>query len=134
VPFRRWIADAADGALVGWAVRTKDLDAIAAHLELEIHAGARRTPGGGELRWRSAGIERSATEPSLPFFIEWDDPGQHPSAGYSGGLAVEELVLSGDAGRLASWLGPHALRVDIRSGVPGVVGVVLGDGDRRIAL
>jgi hypothetical protein len=134
VPFRRWIADAADGALVGWAVRTDDLDAIAARLELEVHAGARQMPDGGELRWRSAGIERSAVEPSLPFFIEWDDLGQHPSAAYGGGLAIEELVLSGDAERLAAWLGPHALPVDVRSGTPGVVGVVLGDGERQIAL
>jgi hypothetical protein len=134
VPFRRWLGEAADGALVGWAVRTDDLDAVASRLELEIHPGARQRPDGGELRWRSAGIERSAMEPSLPFFIEWRDLGQHPSARYTGELAVEKLVLSGDEARLAAWLGPHALPVDVRSGTPGVVGVVLGDGERRIAL
>jgi hypothetical protein len=38
---------------------------------LTIADGSRARPDGTVLRWRMAGLERSAEEPSLPFFIEW---------------------------------------------------------------
>jgi hypothetical protein len=63
--FGRWVAGAPDGPM-GWAARTDDLDAVAERFALTITDGAR-----GTLRWRLAGVEQAAADPSRPFFIEW---------------------------------------------------------------
>ncbi len=75
----------------------------------------------------------------LPFFIEWDvAAGSHPGrmpADHDvevGGIAAVEL--SGDAARLAAWLGPAggSLPIGIADGPPGVCAVELAvaDGER----
>jgi hypothetical protein len=121
-PFGSLVA-AATGPLelVGWAVRTDDLERAAGRLGLSIAVGSR-----GNLRWRTAGLETAAAEPSLPFFIEWEPGLPHPGRG--GTAQLVELRLEGDADRLGSWLGPHELPITIRPGVPRVAGVVLEGG------
>jgi hypothetical protein len=116
----QWVAAAAVGHPLGWAVRTDGIDAVAERLGIAIADGAR-----GELRWRMAGVAEAAAEPSLPFFIEWAPGSDHPGTG-SGRIA--ELQLSGDPGRLADWLGPHDLPVSIHRGSPAVERVVLEGG------
>ena len=71
--FGRWVAAARSrtAQLLGWAVRTHELDDVADRLDLTIGTGSRATRSGQVLRWRLAGIEQAAAEPSLPFFIEW---------------------------------------------------------------
>ena len=121
----RWVRSARDGQPLGWAVRTDDLDAVAARLGLTANEGSRMTPDGSVLRWRSAGLERSVDEPSLPFFIEW-----HPGTPFPGRAAISELriarlELEGDAERLARWLGDHRLAIEVEDGAPAVARVVL---------
>jgi hypothetical protein len=71
--FGRWVARGASplGRPLGWAVRTDQLDQLAHRLNLTVRSGKRVTPSGELLRWRSAGIDQAAAEPSLPFFLEW---------------------------------------------------------------
>ena len=105
--FGRWVAGGASrlGRPLGWAVRTGQLDQLAGRLGLTVRAGARVAPTGEVLRWRSAGIDQAAAEPSLPFFIEWGAgvrlPGTaavvHPAAS----AGISKLLLDGDPGRLA---------------------------------
>jgi Glyoxalase-like domain len=126
--FGRWVAGgAADaGRLLGWAVRTDNLDAIARRLGLAARSGARAGPDGTLLRWRSAGIEQAAADPSLPFFIEWAPGGTFPgrSAAPPPG-AVAKLALRGDPDLLWAWLGDHRLPVSVQPGSPAVSSLIL---------
>jgi hypothetical protein len=138
--FGRWVASRASrlGRPLGWAVRTSELDAIARRLDLIVHSGARVAPSGEVLRWRSAGMDQAAAEPSLPFFIEWAAgvclPGAtavtHPAAP----AAISKLYLEGDPDRLAPWLGNHALPIVVRTGRPAVTAIVLATATGEIVL
>jgi hypothetical protein len=138
--FGRWVAAAASSTFrpLGWAVRTSQLDEVARRLALSIHAGSRRTPGGDELRWRSAGLDRAAAEPSLPFFIEWGPgtqlPGRAEIHHAAGAAKIARLVLSADAGRLAGWLGKHQLPIVVSGGKPAVTAIYIAVDGREITL
>ncbi len=129
--FGRWVAGVHPelGQPLGWAVRTRELDHVARRLGLTVRAGSRAAPGGEVLRWRSAGIERAAAEPSLPFFIEWEQgtplPGRTSASHRIGSVTIARLVLDGDADRLAAWLGNHTLPIAVRAGTPAVASIVL---------
>ena len=133
-PFGHWITAALPGRPLGWAVRTDDLDAVATRLGLTVHPGSRVTPDGAELRWRGAGIEAAAEDPSLPFFIEWDPATTHPGASGPAGLSIAKIALRGNRDHLTTWLGPNEIPLDIAPGEPGVIGVVLRSGDRVTVL
>jgi hypothetical protein len=79
--------------------------------------------------WRLAGLERAAAEPSLPFFIEWEEdtplPGRSSVTHPGGPFQIERLRLEGNPDRLADWLGPHRLPIEVRPGPPAVESVVL---------
>lgn len=137
----RWVASAASSTLrpLGWAVRTSELDEVSRRLGLPVHAGSRTTPGGGELRWRSAGLDQAAAEPSLPFFIEWGPETQLPGrAGIrhaAGAAKIARVALSADAGRLAGWLGDHQhqLPIVVSGGKPAVTAIYIAvDGGEII--
>ena len=138
--FGRWVAGRASrpGRPLGWAVRTSGLDTIARRLGLTVHSGARLTPTGEILRWRSAGMDQAAAEPSLPFFIEWAAgvrlPGAtavtHPAAP----AGISKLHLEGDPDRLATWLGTHELPIVVRTGRPAVAAIVLTTATGEIVL
>ena len=138
--FGGWVASRASrlGRPLGWAVRTSELDAIARRLDLIVHSGARVAPSGEVLRWRSAGMDQAAAEPSLPFFIEWAAgvrlPGgtavTHPAAP----AAISTLYVEGDPDRLAAWLGNHALPIVVRTGRPAVTAIVLATATGEIVL
>jgi hypothetical protein len=123
-PTGRWVAGSEPGPL-GWAVRTRDLDRVAGRLGLTVTAGARATPSGETLRWRSAGIAEAAAEPPLPFFLEWEDgtpfPGREPLTS----ARIARLELEGDADRLSAWLGTHDLPVVVRPGRGRLARIVL---------
>jgi hypothetical protein len=101
---------------------------VAARLGLELAAGSRVTAAGATLRWRLAGTAEAASEPFLPFFIEWDEGTPLPGRAAPAAAWIEELRLRGDPERLADWLGPHDLPVTVSPGAPGVAGVALGGG------
>ena len=122
----RWVgAGAGSLRLLGWAVRPDDLDAVATRLGLEIGAGSRQAPGGEQLRWRSAGLERAVTEPCLPFFIEWSAETRFPGLAAPAPTAIRELQLTGDADLVAAWLGPNDLPIAVSPGAPGLRALVL---------
>jgi hypothetical protein len=138
--FGRWVTSRASrpGRPLGWAVRTSRLDAIARRLDLPVHSGARVAPSGEVLRWRSAGMDQAAAEPSLPFFIQWAAgvrlPGAmaitHPAAP----AGISKLHLEGDPDRLAAWLGNHVLPIVVRTGRPAVTAIVLATATGEILL
>ena len=79
--FGNWVTGGDLPRLLGWCMRTDDLDSVAGRLGLTIADGTRARPDGTVLRWRMAGLERSAQEPSLPFFIEWGRGTPYPGRG-----------------------------------------------------
>jgi glyoxalase-like protein len=92
--FGSWVAGGALPRLLGWCVRTDELDEVAGRLKLTITDGARARPEGTMLRWRIAGLERSAEEPSLPFFIEWGAGTPYPGRVLDQTATIHELRLS----------------------------------------
>jgi hypothetical protein len=139
-PFGSWIAGARPGLArpLGWAVRTGDIDAVARRLDLTVGAGSRAGRDDLLLRWRLAGIEQAAAEPSLPFFIEWGPetpfPGRAEATHPAGSVQIAELRLAGDADRLRAWVGAPALPIAVRQGAPAVTGIVLGGTGDEIVL
>jgi Glyoxalase-like domain len=136
----RWVASRASHLCrpLGWAVRTGELDQVAGRLGLTVSSGARAAPTGEVLRWRSAGMEQAAAESLLPFFIEWAEgvrlPGtttvNHPAAP----AAISKVLLQGDPGRLAAWLGGHALPIVVHPGGPAVAAVVISAASGEIVI
>jgi hypothetical protein len=138
--FGRWVASGMSitPMPLGWAVRTSGLDEVARRLGLPVQAGSRATPDGDQLRWRSAGIDRVAAEPSLPFFIEWGPETQFPGRvairHRAGGARIARLVLDGDPGRLADWLGDHQLPIVVRAGRPALTTICISSDAGETAL
>lgn len=139
-PFGSWVAQASPALAkpLGWAVRTNELDEVARRLGLVVAAGSRATRGGRFLRWRLAGIEEAAAEPSLPFFIEWGhgtpSPGRAAATYRAAGLQIAKLQLDGDPDRLAAWLGAHRLPITVRSGTPALTSIILTGAAGEIVL
>jgi hypothetical protein len=139
-PFGRWVAGVRPGLCepLGWAVRTHELDAVARRLGLTVQAGSRVAPGGELLRWRTAGVEEAAAEPSLPFFIEWEQGVPLPSQAIAthpvGRVEIRKLVLDGDADRLAAWLGNESLPITVRPGTSAIASIVLSGAAGDIVL
>ena len=139
-PFGSWVAQASLTVAepLGWAVRTNELDEVAQRLGLVAAAGSRATRDGRVLRWRLAGVEQAAAEPSLPFFIEWEHgtplPGQTPATHQVAGVRIAKLQLDGDADRFAAWLGNQDLPITVRPGTPALTGIVLTGGPDEIVL
>jgi hypothetical protein len=138
--FGRWVAGAhtRSAGPLGWAVRTERLDDVAGRLGLTVDAGARTARDGRAVRWRLAGVEHAAAEPSLPFFIEWGDgttlPGRALAAHRAGAVRLASLRLEGDAARIAAWLGEHRLPITVRPGAPAVTAVVLAGDAGEITI
>ena len=80
--FGQWVARSGRHLLrpLGWAVRPVDLDDVARRQGLAVTPGARVTPTGERLAWRTAGVDRAAAEPSLPFLIEWEPGYRFPGS------------------------------------------------------
>jgi hypothetical protein len=139
-PFGGWVSaeQPTPIRLLGWAVRTQDLDAVARRLALPIGTGSRAGRDRTLLTWRFAGVDQAIAEPSLPFFIEWGHgtpfPGRAPAAHREGRFGVARLELRGDAERLAVWLGSHRLPVTISPGASAVTRIVLAGAAGEIAL
>jgi len=129
--FGSWVGRGANisGQPVGWAVRTDDIEDVSRRLGLTVRAGSRVTPTGDRLEWRAAGMEEAAAESSLPFFIKWGPrtpfPG-HAVVKHRGGTPrITEILIHGDADRLAEWLDGHELPVIVSPGNPALAAMVL---------
>jgi hypothetical protein len=126
--FGRLIGAAGD-RLLGWAVATDDIDAIAARLGLEMERGSRKRPDGVRLAWRLAGFfEALGSGGFLPFFIQWEGPGElHPGGDPSAPAGIGYVEVAGDEARLREWLGGADLQVRIRSQGGGILAAAIGD-------
>jgi hypothetical protein len=132
-----WVANGlggSDARLIGWVVRTDDLDAIAARLRLSPQAGSRTRPDGAEVRWRAAGVERAAAERCFPFFIEWADDVALPGRSDRAVGAIRRLDLVADPVQLSAWLGEHSLPISVERGQPAVRRVVVDVRGRSVAI
>jgi hypothetical protein len=123
--FGRWVGGGPLPRLLGWCVRTDGLDDVAGRLGLTVADGKRARPDGSVLRWRMAGLEQSAAEPSLPFFIEWGRGTPYPGASSTAAPTIEELRIDGDPDRIARWLGDASLPVVVDEGTPAIRSVRL---------
>jgi hypothetical protein len=123
-----------EGRLIGWAARTTALDEVAGRLELPIRSGSRVTPAGTELRWRSAGIDEAIAEPSLPFFIEWEEGVPYPGAVDGPRATIARVVLGGSPDRVSAWLGEHDLPVRVIDGPAEVAAVILSTAAGEVIL
>jgi hypothetical protein len=130
--FGRWVAAARPDPLelLGWAVRTDELDAVAQRLDLDVVPGARTRVDGSVLRWRLAGSDHAAVHPELPFFIEWA-PGTSLPGSAQTDVRIIGLHLRGDARRLSAWLGPNDLPVEVAEGPSGITGLELSGSERQ---
>lgn len=139
--FGRWVAaaDAETGyPILGWVVRTQELDQVARRLGLRVDPGSRVTPSGDVLQWRSAGLDEPDDEPSLPFFIEWSNgsafPGHADVAHPAGSAALTRLDLTGNVTRLSRWLGPHDLPITIQAGTPSLQRLVIATASGEVVV
>jgi hypothetical protein len=96
----------AGGGWLAWVVAVDDLEGVEGRLGRNAVEGNRQRPDGYELRWRQIGIRGLLDDPQLPFFIQWlSDAEHHPSSGADGSVGINRMEISGDADKVADWLG-----------------------------
>jgi hypothetical protein len=137
--FGRWVSAMLDGGpALGWAVRTDDLAGTAARLGLEVVSGARRSGSGALRQWQLAGVAQAASDPALPFFIQWAAspplPGRADVRHRAGSVALARLTIESDEQRLHAWLGTTSLPLDVTPGSLGLTGVILTTPTDTIAV
>jgi Glyoxalase-like domain len=130
--FGRAVAEADDGAIIGWAVEPDDLDAACARAGVDQMRGVRERPDGTVLSWSMAGAEEGLPR-GLPFFLRWDDDASNPArvaARHAEGVepvGIAWLRWPTDPSILDGWLGAgHGL--PIRHGAPPRAAIALADG------
>jgi hypothetical protein len=126
--FGSWVGGGERPRLLGWCLRTDALDAVARRLCLTIADGSRARPDGTVLRWRMAGLERSAEEPSLPFFIEWGAGTPYPGRALAQSALIEQVRLQGDPDRVEEWLSGADVPISVSEGRPALRSIVLDNG------
>lgn len=94
-----WMPDLREPGLITWVVRTHDLDGVIAAAERlrvktrGILSMSRKTPDGGELRWKVVRLSEHGFGTLVPFFIDWLET-PHPSGTAPGGCTLESLRLT----------------------------------------
>jgi hypothetical protein len=107
--------------LMGWAVSTDDVTAVAARLGTEI-VEIRREGFVGRL----TGVPEAMAEPCLPFFVERGADVAEPGAGGDAG-GLQWVEVAGDAARLDAWLDGEKLQVRVQPGAPALLAVGIGE-------
>jgi glyoxalase-like protein len=125
--------------LLGWAVATDDLHAIATRLSLDVSRGSRTRPDGSTLGWQLAGAAQGLSTGALPFFLQWDGPREvHPGAAVAEhGVKPEGIAwieVAGDEDSLHAWLGEHDLPLRISEGVPSLSAAAISTDDGELVL
>ena len=113
--------DSVGEGLMGWAVSTEDVTAVAARLGTEL-VEIRRQGFVGRL----TGVAEAMAEPCLPFFIERGADVPAPGAGGDAG-GLQWVEVAGDAARLDAWLGGEQLQVRVQAGAPALLAVGIGE-------
>lgn len=108
--------------VVGWAVHTPDIDALAERLRAagigvhEAHTGSRTRVDGRILIWKTATLEDDRGG-ILPFLIQWDTNSPHPSIDAPAGCRLERFAISSpNADELAQFFALIGVVVDVRHG------------------
>ncbi|HZD95833.1 MAG TPA: VOC family protein [Candidatus Sulfotelmatobacter sp.] len=108
--------------LIGWAVHTDNLDALAkkmmaANIDIQQpREGSRARPDGKLLRWKTASL-RQDYNGLLPFFIEWSRDSVHPSEDAPGGNTLQAFAMEAvDAKEINEAAGKMGFDVVCRSG------------------
>jgi hypothetical protein len=117
--------------VIAWAIRVSDVDEAVASLKTAGLAttspepGARVTPAGTRLEWRTFGLA-DRTIATAPFFIEWSSTTKHPSTSAPGGCSLDALTVSDPASeRLAAALSALGVAtVSVVKGEPGIEAIV----------
>ena len=126
---------------VAWALRTRDLDAVRAKLEMAgwdlpaVVEGSRKLPDGHVLSWRTQDVDQGPNPSPLPFVIEWRiTQGLHPGqvgASHGGGPTALRRVIVGSKEpdrvreKVELLLGPSSMYEVRRADVDGVQEIVL---------
>lgn len=118
------------GGWMGWVVACDDITRVEERLGREAVPGNRHRPDGVELRWKQIGVRGLQSDPQLPFFVQWEEGIEHPSAGSTGRLHLERIEIAGDPERVREWLGEGvdplegvAVEWVAPHGTPGVIAV-----------
>jgi hypothetical protein len=105
---------------VGWAVRTANADSLRTALVSRalpggvVHPGSRRRRDGAMLSWKTVDPWGPVSEVLLPFFIQWDPSGAHPSSDAPTGCTLEALTFASPiADSVRVLLSKAALRVPV---------------------
>ena len=127
-PFGRMVLEAGDG-LVAWSVATEDLDHVAQRLGLQIVRGARKRPDGVRLTWRAAGIpDAMRSAGALPFFIQWEGPGElHPGGDHTLPAGIQWVEVAAGEEQLREWLGGAELPVRFAAQGTGITRAAIGE-------
>ena len=98
----------AGGGWLSWVVGVTDLPAIEQRLGRPAAYGHRVRPDGYDLRWRQIGINDTANDPQLPWFIHWEsEKSEHPASA-GGKVRLERLDIAGDRAAVVEYLGEKA--------------------------
>lgn len=111
-PFGRAVKarSVAGGGWLGWVVGVTDLAPVEQRLGRSAAPGHRARPDGYDLRWKQIGINDTANDPQLPWFIHWEsDKDEHPAAA-GGKIRLERLDIAGDRATVTEFLGEQAIR------------------------
>lgn len=137
----RWVFEQTRNGdrLAAVCLRTDDIDEVARRIGRKPEAMSRRTDDGAVLRWRLAGLDAALGAEALPFFIEWDiDDSRHPgvmTAEHATTPAgINWVEFGGDSGRLATWLGDHALPIRWVDEPPGPRTIAVTTSERVVRI
>lgn len=99
---------AAGGGWLGWVIRLDDVTPVEIQLGRSAAEGHRRRPDGFDLRWKQIGVNSTARDAQLPFFVQWlTDDRHHPSAPGSS-VTLRRLEIAGDEQTVDAYLGTSA--------------------------
>ena len=118
----------AGGGLLGWGLRTWDIEAVARELGVELDTDMTLADG-SKAPWRT--VEKPGGPLGFPFYIQYDAEPQERMARWTERLraaghrsqpgGTEWVEVSGDASELEAWLRPaRHLDVRIRQGEPSL--------------
>ena len=106
VPFGQAVRRRAEsgGGWMSWALQVDDLSPFEARVGREAGKGHRVRPDGVDIHWNQIGVIDLLEDPQLPFFIKWNDQGQHPSKSGTNPISITQIALCGQKSSVSSWL------------------------------
>ena len=128
----------ADLTPFGWALHTRDLDALLPRLRAAGFQpsgptpGSRLTPDSTLLQWRTAAVAGAGLE-LAPFFIEWSKTTAHPSTTSPTGCTLAALELRvPDPARFRALFAAVGFSIDVKTGSPRTLRLTLDCPNGRV--